>query len=110
MKHWNLSRSVLVTISTVIGLGMSPAANAMVDMRNANYSNSWVDLELSGSGYDLRVSRTYNSRTLFNGIFGFGWCSDFETKLEVTPEANLKMTECGAGRETYYMPREFSHK
>ena len=83
---------------------------AMVDMRNANYSNTWVDLELSGTGYDLRVSRTYNSRTLFNGIFGFGWCSDFETKVDVTPEGNLKLTECGAGRETFFTPREFSRK
>ena len=86
------------------------SAHAIVDMRNANYSNTWVDLELGGTGYELKVSRTYNSRTLFNGMFGFGWCSDFETKLDVTPEGNLKLTECGAGQETYYFPREFNPK
>ncbi len=85
-------------------------AHAIVDMRNANYSNTWIDLELTGSGYELKVSRTYNSRTLFNGIFGFGWCSDYETKLDVTPEGNLKLTECGAGQENYYFPREFNRK
>jgi len=79
-------------------------------MRNANYSASWTDLELPGSGYELKISRTYNSRSLHNGIFGFGWCSDIETKVDITPEGNLKVTECGAGQETFYFPREFNRK
>ncbi len=29
------------------------------------------------------LSRTYNSRSLWNGIFGFGWCADFEKRLDV---------------------------
>jgi YD repeat-containing protein len=85
-------------------------ANAIVDMKNANYSNTWVDIEIPGSGYELKISRTYNSRSLINGIFGFGWCSDFETRLEKTAEGNLKLVECGAGQETFYYPREFSKK
>jgi YD repeat-containing protein len=96
-----------VTISFFL---LSLSAHAIVDMRNANYSASWVDLEIPGSGYELKVNRTYNSRSLHNGIFGFGWCSDFETKIDVTPEGNLKLTECGAGQEIYYLPREFSRK
>jgi YD repeat-containing protein len=76
---------------------------ALVDMRNANYAETWIDMEVQGSGYNLRVQRTYNSRSLINGMFGFGWCSDFETSLEITSEGNLKLTECGAGLETIYM-------
>jgi YD repeat-containing protein len=79
-------------------------------MKNANYSNTWVDIEVPGSGYELKISRTYNSRSLMNGIFGFGWCSDFETKLEKTAEGNLKLVECGAGQETFYSPREVGRK
>lgn len=86
------------------------SALAVVDMKNANYSNTWVDFELLGSGYDLRVARTYNSRTLYNGIFGFGWCSDFETKIDITAEGNLKVTECGAGQENFYFPRQLGLK
>lgn len=89
---------------------ISSLSFAVVDMKNANYSNTWVDIEVPGSGYELKISRTYNSRSLLNGIFGFGWCSDFETKLEKTPEGNLKITECGAGQETFYYPREFNRK
>jgi YD repeat-containing protein len=75
---------------------------AIVDMRNANFSDTWTDLIVPGSGYDLRVRRTYNSRTLFNGLFGFGWCSDFETTLEVTAESAIKVVECGGGMKLTY--------
>ncbi len=82
----------------------------IVDMKNANYSNTWVDIIVPGTGYDLRVSRTYNSRSLFSGMFGFGWCSDFETNVKITPEGNLKLTECGGGLEIVYTPRNFGKK
>src|ERR1043165_3910434 len=89
---------------------LSSNAHAIVDMKNANFANSWVDLEVPGTGYDLKVNRTYNSKSLFDGMFGFGWCSDFETSLQVTAEGNLKITECGAGQEIFYTPREFGKK
>lgn len=77
-------------------------SHALVDMRNANFADTWVDLEIPGSGYNLQVQRTYNSRSLFNGMFGYGWCSDFETSLEPSADGNLKLTECGAGMEVIY--------
>ena len=79
-----------------------------MDMKSANYSESWTDLIVPGVGYDLRINRTYNSRSLFNGVFGFGWCSDYETKIEVTPESFLRLTECGGGMEITYTTRNFS--
>ncbi len=99
--------SVLIAFLFSIG---APMAHAIVDMKNANFANSWIDLEVPGTGYDLKVNRTYNSKSLFDGMFGFGWCSDFETSLQVTAEGNLKVTECGAGQEIYYTPREFGKK
>ncbi len=83
---------------------------AVVDMKNANYSDSWLDLSFNGSGYALRVQRFYNSRSIFSGIFGFGWCSEFETNIEKTPEGRLKLVECGAGQETIYSPAKFDAK
>ncbi|MBK9322125.1 MAG: cell wall-associated protein wapA [Bdellovibrionaceae bacterium] len=85
-------------------------SHALVDMKNANYSNTWIDMEVPGSGFDLRVVRTYNSRSLFNGIFGFGWCSDFETSLEITGDSNIKIKECGGGQEIVFSPREMTKK
>ncbi|WP_413585951.1 DUF6531 domain-containing protein [Bdellovibrio sp. HCB274] len=86
----------------------SAQAYALVDMKNANYSNTWIDMDVPGTGYDLKIVRTYNSRSLFNGMFGFGWCSDFETSMEVNAEGNIKVKECGGGMEVTFSPREVS--
>jgi YD repeat-containing protein len=91
----------------LLALFIPAASYAIVDMKGANYSDSWTDIVVPGVGYDLRVNRTYNSRSLFNGLFGFGWCSDFETKIDVTPESTLKLTECGGGMEITYWPKSF---
>lgn len=80
----------------------SHQAFALVDMKNANYSQTWVDIEVPGSGYDLQVVRTYNSRSLFDGMFGFGWCSNFETNLEIANPTTLKIVECGSGQQTAF--------
>lgn len=85
-------------------------SHAIVDMKNANYADSWLDLTLPSSGYALKVQRFYNSRSVFSGIFGFGWCSDFETTLERTPEGRVKVTECGAGQEVIYSPAKYDGK
>ncbi|QLY25592.1 DUF6531 domain-containing protein [Bdellovibrio sp. KM01] len=88
----------------------SAQAYALVDMKNANYSNTWIDMDVPGTGYDLKIIRTYNSRSLFNGMFGFGWCSDFETSMEVNGEGNIKIKECGGGMEVTYSQREVTRK
>lgn len=91
----------------IAAVNFSPNAFAIVDMKSANYSETWTAMQVPGVGYDLRVSLTYNSRSLFNGKFGYGWCSDFETKIEVTTESNLRLTECGGGMEVKFMPKSY---
>ncbi len=76
---------------------------AFVDMKNANYSHTWTDISIEGTGFNLQLKRTYNSRSLHNGLFGFGWCSDYESKLKVTPEGNIKIVVCGGGNEIEYV-------
>lgn len=83
---------------------------AVVDMKNSNYADSFIDISLAGTGYALKVQRFYNSRSVFSGMFGFGWCSDFETSLEKTPEGRLKLMECGAGQEVIYSPAKYDEK
>ncbi len=81
---------------------------AMVDMRNANYSHTWIDLTLPSNGIEFSIRRTYNSRSLFDGMFGFGWCTTFESKLEFTAEGNIELVECGGGLALIFKPRDFS--
>lgn len=79
-------------------------SHSFIDMKNANYSDTWIDLQIPGNGYNLEVVRTYNSRSLHNGIFGFGWCSEYETKLEIASTGDLLLTQCGAGMEVRFSP------
>ena len=73
-----------------------------MDTKNANYTKTFVDVALTGTGLPLMIERTYNSRSLYKGIFGYGWCSNLETRLEVLPDNTLKVIECGAGAEISY--------
>ncbi len=89
---------------------ISSIAYAAMDTRLANYFDSWTDLEFPGTGYNLKITRTYNSRSLFNGMFGFGWCSTFETRFELQADGSIKLKECGDGRTTVYVPQNFSNR
>jgi YD repeat-containing protein len=95
--------SIIVTIA-------STSSFALVDMHNANFAETWTDIVSPGVGYDLKIQRTYNSRSLFSGIFGHGWCSDYETTLSLTAEGTINITECGAGAQITYAPKDFSFK
>lgn len=76
---------------------------ALVDMKNANFSDYWVDMMAPGNTNSFtRIARTYSSRSLFSGIFGFGWCSNLETQVEITLEGNLILTDCGSSPTAYY--------
>ncbi len=81
---------------------------AMVDMQNANFTDTWTDVDLQSGGFNLKIVRTYNSRTLYNGMFGFGWCSNFETALTILPDNRVKRTECGAGLEVNYSTKTYN--
>lgn len=93
MKKWVLA-FLLCYSSTSI---------ALVDMKNANFSDYWVDMIAPGNpNTAMRIARTYSSRSLFSGIFGFGWCSNLETQIEITLEGNLILSDCDSSPTAYY--------
>ena len=77
----------------------------IVDMRSAGYSKTFVDFKSTEPGFVFEIKRTYNSRSLYNGLFGFGWCSNLETRLSVLPDSSIKIVECGGGMEVLYYPK-----
>lgn len=86
-------------------------SHAVVDTRTANFSESVVFLSVPGAGYDLRFSGSYQSRTVFSGLLGMGWCiPDLETTLTVLPEGTIRVSECGAGQEVVYNTSNFNKK
>lgn len=67
-------------------LSLFPAmAFAEVNMQTASFIQKQNDFQTP------IMSRTYNSRSLWNGVFGFGWCSEFERNFD---SRNLQVTHC----------------
>ncbi len=88
----------------------SQAVFAAVNMRNASYTESWIDYIDPEEGSEIKIERFYSSRSLFLGLFGFGWCSSLETKLDITSDGIINLTECGGGLEITYYPENFDLK
>lgn len=84
---------------------LSFSAQALVDTKSAGYSKTFIDFKFPRVGFDLKIDRAYNSRSLHNGLFGFGWCSNFETRLVALPDDSVKSVECGGGLEVFYHPK-----
>lgn len=69
----------------------SPSASADVNMLDASFRQTFIDAKVAG----LNIERRYDSRSTFMGLFGFGWCSTFDTSLE-----NAQVIECGKPSKT----------
>ncbi|MCZ0933066.1 MAG: DUF6531 domain-containing protein [Oligoflexia bacterium] len=94
-------KNLLLCLLFILPLG----SLAIVDTRSAGYSKTFTDFKTKDLNYPLEIKRTYNSRSLYNGLFGFGWCSNLETRLTVLPDGMIKVVECGGGMEVLYQPK-----
>lgn len=54
-----------------------------VNLKNGNLCYPTTDLSIPCVGFPLSVTRSYNSRSLYTGIFGFGWSSNLDIRAEV---------------------------
>lgn len=57
-----------------------------VNMKSGSFSKTWLDLG--------GLSRTYDSHSMHDGLFGFGWCSELETRLRFGDGGPL-LERCG---------------
>jgi YD repeat-containing protein len=101
MSRFERIRFFLIPFILVLIWNCVPC-EATINLKRAEYSDRWEDLKIGTHPTPWRLMRQYNSRSLHNGLFGFGWCSDFEHDLHFLPDGNLKFTECGAGSESIY--------
>lgn len=89
---------------------LSPAAFAHVAPGNGNYFVSFTDIEHDAppTAFMLKVQRTYNSRSQFGGLFGYGWGTDYEAYLIPGADGSVVIQESGAGDKTRFSPASFS--
>jgi len=76
-----------------------------VNLKNGNFYISYTDIIVPGSGIDLEITRTYNSKTLRKGWFGYGWGSDYETYVTVAADGSVVVHENGSGAKTRFTPK-----
>lgn len=82
---------------------MFTVVRADVDARNLNFSETFTQFHVGEDPQDadlgLKFAISYNSRSRFEGPFGFGWCTDIESSLALEGDGALVFTECGGGAE-----------
>lgn len=71
-------------------------------VQNGNFSKAFVDGKVSEK-FDL--FRIYNSLSSTKGVFGYGWGSNFETKLSVIAGV-ISIEETPGGRKVLYIPKD----
>ena len=99
----------LFLVSLVSALSL-PAAHALVAIGNGNYFMGFTDLEHDelSNPFQIKIQRTYNSRSQFDGIFGYGWGSDYEAFLLPSSDGSVVIQESGGGDKTRFLPKDFS--
>jgi YD repeat-containing protein len=92
----------LVGLSALVLMSFSYAG---VNLKNGNFYISYTDIVVPGGGKKLEITRTYNSKSTEIGWFGFGWGSEFETKLELSADGSIVIHEHGSGAKTRFTPK-----
>ncbi|MBI3543146.1 MAG: RHS repeat protein [Deltaproteobacteria bacterium] len=91
-------------VTALVG-GTLLAANAFanVSLKNGNFFIGYTDLTHSG-GIEPKVERVYNSKSSHDGIFGFGWGSDYEVYLKISADGSVVVHENGGGAQNRFTP------
>jgi YD repeat-containing protein len=96
-----------VAVSAVLfGLLSLSSAFANVSLKNGNFFVGYTDIIYPG-GFEPKVERVYNSKTLFKGIFGWGWGTEYEVYLTVSADGSVIAHEYGGGAENRFSPVGF---
>ncbi|WPU65596.1 DUF6531 domain-containing protein [Peredibacter starrii] len=89
----------------LVALMIATFAHAGVNLKNGNFYISYTDIVVPGGGKKLEITRTYNSKSTEVGWFGFGWGSEYETRLEVSADGSIIVHEHGSGAKTRFTPK-----
>lgn len=55
---------------------------------------------------DFGISRIYSSRSLHIGLFGFGWCSEIDKKIEFPSTHEVMLNQCGIAKRFKQLPHK----
>ena len=83
-------------------LFLATSLSAGVNIKNGNFYITYADIRLPGNGHDLKLNRTYNSKSVTKGWFGIGWGTPFETRLVINADGSATVVENGSGAKTRF--------
>jgi len=96
---------LLAAVSVALPLAWATPVAATVSDYGGYYESFPADFAtLRGLG--LKIERLYNSFSSTNGIFGEGWGSDFEVRLEVRDDGSVDVHEYGSAAENIFKPTD----
>lgn len=90
----------------VLGASVAPAM-ANVSLKNGNFFIGYTDIVYPG-GFEPKIERVYNSKTPYQGIFGWGWGNEYEVYLTVSADGSVVVHEYGGGAENRFSPAAFN--
>lgn len=96
MTHYTLIiRSLLYLFFSLVII--SPVFSD-VNKKNGNFFISYTDLTWeSENGAQYEILRTYNSKSTYKGLFGYGWSSKIETRLFNKGDGSILIYHHGGG-------------
>lgn len=86
-----MNAKIRIIVISLFLIFQSNTADAHVNLNDASFHRAWIDWSSDGSASLLRA---YNSRSIRNGLFGFGWCSNIETSLYVHSDELVRIRDC----------------
>ena len=95
----------LLLFGSVLLLILTLPIEGGVNLKNGNFYISYTDIVFSTQH---KLTRTYNSKATFQGMFGYGWGSNYETYLDVQGDGTVIVHENGGGAETIFRPPALS--
>ena len=71
----------------------TPNGNGYIEKSNGNFLYQQTDAELPNEGFDVKLTRAYNSQSSWQGTFGFGWSHEYDIELlNICEESDLTFT------------------
>ncbi len=86
----------------LIFLGLTSTALADVNLQQASYFKTWTDFTVESKNIRYSFQRTYRSRSIHQGLLGFGWCTDFEKSLDLRKNSQITLTDCQEDRSLIF--------
>lgn len=99
-----MSMKRLALVFAALMLPVFAAAN--VNLKNGNFFIGYTDIVYPG-GFEPKIERVYNAKTVFKGMFGHGWGNEYEVYLSVSADGSVVVHEYGGGAENRFNPAAF---